>query len=163
MPKKRILTTCRPGTGSGTPRHLPPGAVPGARSARSRALVALVAEPEEEVEGGYSHQTALSLYELSDLNPAKLHMTVPTQPLRRSSDIPGIVVLHYRDLLKSEIQAGPGYKYTRPRRTILDLIEVGTLKCTFIRQALRQAVDRGLITRQQLRNTQLGESGTQDD
>ena len=31
---------------TGTPRHLPPGAVPGAGSARSCALVALVAEPE---------------------------------------------------------------------------------------------------------------------
>ncbi len=30
------------------------------------------------VEGVYSHHTALSLYDLSDLNPAKLHMTVPT-------------------------------------------------------------------------------------
>ena len=53
---------------------------------------------KEEVDGVYSHQTALSLHELSDLNPAKLHMTVPTN-FRRNSDIPGIVVLHYRDLL----------------------------------------------------------------
>jgi predicted transcriptional regulator of viral defense system len=112
---------------------------------------------KEEVEGVYSHQTALSLYELSDLNPAKLHMTVPTS-FRRNSDIPGIVVLHYRDLLKNEIQAGAGYKYTRPLRTILDLIEAGTVERTFIRQALRQAVDHGLITRQQLRNAQLSEA-----
>ena len=112
---------------------------------------------KEEVEGVYSHETALSLYELSDLNPAKLHMTVPKN-FRRNSDIPGIVVLHYRDLLKSEIQAGPGYKYTRPLRTILDLIEAGTVERTFIRQALRQAVDRGLITRQQLRKLEMSET-----
>jgi len=112
---------------------------------------------KEEIDGVYSHQTALSLHELSDLNPARLHMTVPTN-FRRNSDIPGIVVLHYRDLLKSEIQAGPGYKYTRPLRSILDLIEAGTVERTFIRQALRQAVDRGLITRQQLRNAQLSET-----
>ena len=112
---------------------------------------------KEDVEGVYSHQTALSLYELSDLNPAKLHMTVPKN-FRRNSDIPGIVVLHYRDLLESEIQAGAGYKYTRPLRTILDLIEAGTVERTFIRQALRQAVDRGLITRQELRNAQLSET-----
>ena len=112
---------------------------------------------KEEVDGVYSHQSALSLYELSDLNPAKLHMTVPTN-FRRNSDIPGIVVLHYRDLLKSQIQAGPDYIYTRPLRTILDLIEVSMVERTFIRQALRQAVDRGLITRQQLRNAQLSET-----
>src|ERR1039458_5406008 len=40
----------------------------------------------EEVEGAYSHHTALSLYDLSDLNPAKLHMTVPI------SDRPDLVL-----------------------------------------------------------------------
>ncbi len=109
---------------------------------------------KEEVEGVYSHQTALSLHELSDLNPAKLHMTVP-ENFRRNSDIPGIAVLHYRDLPKSDIQAGPGYNYTRPLRTILDLIEDEVIEPTFIRQALNQALERGLITRQQLRKAQL--------
>jgi hypothetical protein len=109
---------------------------------------------DEEVEGVYSHQTALSLYDLSDLNPAKLHMTVPSD-FRRNSEIPGILVLHYADLPKSDVQAGSGFKFTRPLRTILDLIESGTVERNFIRQALRQAVDRGLITRQQIRSAQM--------
>ncbi len=112
---------------------------------------------KEQIEGVYSHQTALSLHDLSDLNPAKLHMTVPSH-FRRNSDIPGILVLHYRDLPKSDMQGGPGYKFTRPLRTILDLIEAGAVERTFIRQALLQAVDRGLITRQQLRSAQLSET-----
>jgi hypothetical protein len=45
----------------------------------------------EEVEGVYSRHTALSLCDLSDLNPSKLHMTVPMD-FRRTSDIPGILV-----------------------------------------------------------------------
>jgi hypothetical protein len=109
---------------------------------------------DEEVEGVYSHQTALSLYDLSDLNPAKLHMTVPSD-FRRNSEIPGILVLHYADLPKSDVQAGSGFKFTRPLRTILDLIETGTVERNFIRQALRQAVDRGLITRQQIRSAHM--------
>jgi hypothetical protein len=109
----------------------------------------------EEVEGVYSHNTALNLYDLSDLSPAKLHMTVPVD-FRRSSDIPGILVLHYADLPKSGVQTAQGFKFTRPLRTILDLIEAGAVERRFIRQALRQAVDRGLITRQQIRNAQLG-------
>ena len=109
---------------------------------------------EEEVEGVYSHQTALSLYDLSDLNPAKLHMTVPAD-FWRNSEIPGILVLHYADLPESDVQAGSGFKFTRPLRTILDLIETGTVERNFIRQALRQAVDRGLITRQQIRSAQM--------
>lgn len=108
----------------------------------------------EEVEGVYGHHTALSLYDLSDLNPAKLHMTVPTD-FRRSSDIPGILVLHYADLPKSDVQTAQGFKFTRPLRTILDLIEASTVEQRFIRQALRQAVDRGLITRQQIRNARM--------
>jgi hypothetical protein len=112
---------------------------------------------KEEIEGAYSHQTALSLLELSDLNPAKLHMTVPTH-FRRNSGIPGIVVLHYDDLPASEIQAGPGYKYTRPLRTILDLIDSDAVERTFVRQALRQAVESGLVTRQQLRNARMSDT-----
>lgn len=109
----------------------------------------------EEIEGVYSHHTALRLYELSDLSPAKLHMTVPAD-FRRSSDIPGILVLHYADVSNSDVQTSQGFKFTRPLRTILDLIGAGTVEQRFIRQALRQAVDRGLITRQQIRNAKLG-------
>lgn len=108
----------------------------------------------EEVEGVYSHQTALSLYDLSDVNPSKLHMTVPPD-FRRNSDIPGILVLHYADVPPSDVQAAQGFQFTRPLRTILDVIEAGTLERNFIRQALRQAIDRGLITRQQIRNAEL--------
>jgi hypothetical protein len=108
----------------------------------------------EEVEGVYSHHTVLGLYDLSDLNPAKLHMTVPTD-FRRNSEIPGILVLHYADLPESDVQTSQGFKFTRPLRAILDLIEAGTVERTFIRQAVTQAVDRGLITRQQIRNARM--------
>lgn len=111
----------------------------------------------EEIEGIFSHQTALSLHELSDLNPAKLHMTVPTH-FRRSSRVPGIVVLHYADLPATDVQEGSGYKFTRPLRTVLDLIEAGAVERTFLRQALRQAIDRGLITRRQLRDASMSET-----
>lgn len=109
---------------------------------------------DEEVEGIYSHHTALGLYDLSDLNPAKLHMTVPTY-FRRNSEIPGILVLHYADLPESDVKAAQGYRFTRPLRTILDMIEVGTVERTFINQALRQALDRGLIRRQQIHTTRM--------
>ena len=109
---------------------------------------------DEEIEGVYSHQTALSLYELSDVHPAKLHMTVATD-FRRNSEIPGILVLHYADLPETDVNSGQGFKFTRPMRTILDLIEADTVERTFIRQALRQAVERGLITRHQIRDTEM--------
>jgi predicted transcriptional regulator of viral defense system len=112
----------------------------------------------EVTEGVYSHQTALSLYELSDLNPAKLHMTVPTH-FRRNSEIPGILVLHYADLADEDVQTAQGFKYTRPLPTILDLIEADTVERIFLRQALRQALHRGLITRHQIKRVNLSGPG----
>lgn len=110
----------------------------------------------QETEGVYSHQTALSLHDLSDLNPSQLHMTVPTK-FRRNSEIPGILVLHFADIPAVDVEAGPGFKFTRPLRTILDLMEADTVEHSFIRQALRQALHRGLITRQQIRTAQLAD------
>jgi predicted transcriptional regulator of viral defense system len=109
---------------------------------------------DEVMEGAYSHQTALSLYELSDLNPAMLHMTVPTH-FRRNSEIPAILVLHYADLASDDVQTAQGFKYTRPLRTILDLIEADSVERTFLRQALRQALHRGLITRSEVKRVKL--------
>src|ERR1700686_3009595 len=105
----------------------------------------------EEVEGVYSHHTTLSLYDLSDLNPSKLHMTVPTD-FRRNSEIPGILRLHYADLPDADVTTSQGYRFTRPLRTILDLIGAGTVEERFIRQGLREAVQRGLITHGQIQN-----------
>jgi hypothetical protein len=110
----------------------------------------------EEIEGVYSHHTVLSFYDLSDLNPAKLHMTVPAS-FRRSSEIPGVLVLHYADLPESDVETVQGFKITRPLRAILDLIEAGTVEQNFIRQAITQGVDRGLITRPEVRSRQMSE------
>jgi hypothetical protein len=122
-----------------------------------RGIYRLVQYPwNEEIEGVYSHHTVLSLYNLSDLSPAKLHMTVPTD-FRRNSEIPRILVLHYADLPESDVKTAQGYKFTRPLRAILDLIEAGTVEQRFIRQALRQAVDRGLITLPQIQNATMSE------
>jgi predicted transcriptional regulator of viral defense system len=109
---------------------------------------------DEVIEGVYSHQTALSLYELSDLNPAKLHMTVPTH-FRRNSEIPAILALHYADLASDDVEAAHGFKYTRPLRTILDLIEADSVERMFLRQALRQGLDRGLITRSEVKRVKV--------
>src|SRR5260370_26092499 len=72
-------------------------------------------------EGTYSHDTALSLHELSDIMPSKLHMTVPRE-FRRNSRIPQILVFHRAHLDPSEVQAMHGVRVTRTLRTIMDLL-----------------------------------------
>jgi predicted transcriptional regulator of viral defense system len=104
---------------------------------------------QEVPEGTYSYDTALSLYELSDIMPSKLHMTVPKR-FRRNSRIPEILVLHKAELNDGDIQDMHGVRVTRPLRTILDLLESGHVERKLIRQAIDEAMRRGLISKKQL-------------
>src|SRR5580704_12516813 len=104
---------------------------------------------QELTQGVYSHQTALSLHDLSDVMPAKLHMTVP-KGFRRNSEIPRVLVLHLADLPQSEIGAANGVRVTKPMRTILDLLEDGEVPPAILRQALREGLRQGLIRRSEI-------------
>jgi predicted transcriptional regulator of viral defense system len=104
---------------------------------------------QEVPEGTYSHDTALTLHELSDIMPSKLHMTVPKH-FRRNSRIPEILVLHRADLSDADIQDMHGVRATRPLRTILDLLQTGYVDRDIIQQAVDEAMRRGLITKKQI-------------
>jgi predicted transcriptional regulator of viral defense system len=104
---------------------------------------------KEAAQGVYSHQTALSLYDLSDMMPAKLHITVP-KSFRRNSEIPRVLILHFADLPQGDIGAVHGVRVTKPMRTILDLLEGGEMSPAPLRQVLREALRRGLICRSEI-------------
>lgn len=97
-------------------------------------------------QGVFSHQTALSIHELADVMPSKLHLTVPPG-FRRNSALPKIILLHWADLLTADIEQHQGYRVVRPLRTIADLLRDGAESRDRLRQALRQAMVRGLVTR----------------
>lgn len=101
-------------------------------------------------QGVYSHQTALSLYELSDVMPSRLHMTVP-YGFDRSAEIPSVLILHRAHLSQSDIGTIEGIRVTRPVRTILNVIAEGKLAPRLVRQAIREGEDRGLFTSDELR------------
>lgn len=96
-------------------------------------------------EGVYSHQTALSVHELSDANPAKLHMTVPSA-FRRSAKVPKILALHRANLDEKDVEQRQGFAVTRPLRTIADLVEADSVSQDIVEQALTEGWQRGLIT-----------------
>ncbi len=105
----------------------------------------------DEPQGVYSHQTALSIHELSDVMPSKLHMTVP-RTFRRNSSIPRILVLHKTELGKADIEQRQGYRVVRPLRATADLLEDGTESPDRLKQALAEALRRGLVTKAELQN-----------
>jgi predicted transcriptional regulator of viral defense system len=98
------------------------------------------------IQGVYSHQTALSLYDITDVNPAKIHMTVP-RSFRKGTSLPKILALHRAEIPQSDISRFQGYRVTSPARTIRDMLEAGTMQPQDIKAGLRQAVQKGLITR----------------
>jgi predicted transcriptional regulator of viral defense system len=103
----------------------------------------------EVSEGTYSHDTALSLHELSDLMPSKLHMTVP-KTFRRTSAIPEILILHRANLNPNDVQEIHGVRVTRPMRTIVDLLPTGHVDRSQLKQAVDEAIRRGLIGRREI-------------
>lgn len=100
-------------------------------------------------QGVISHQTALALFDLSDLMPALIHMTVPPG-FRRNSAIPKILVLHRGDLAGGDIEARQGYRVTRPLRSVADLLDAPAVSPGHLRQALSEGLERGLISRAEM-------------
>lgn len=103
----------------------------------------------DEPQGVYSHETALSIYDLSDINPARLHMTVPRSFRRRGAPAK-LPVLHRAAVHKDDIGKRFGVKVTRPLKTIADLLVTRTVQMDHMQQAVKQAFQRGLITRAEL-------------
>lgn len=101
-------------------------------------------------EGVYSHTTALALRDLSDANPAKLHMTV-SPAFRRNSEIPSVLILHKARLEPGEVVRERGFSTTTVLRAILDSAESGDADRGTLSQALQEGLRRGLITRTDLK------------
>ena len=99
-------------------------------------------------QGVYSHDTALVMYELSDINPSKLHMTV-SRSFRKNSLIPPHLVIHAGELGSDEIEDRLGYRVTTPCRTIVDLCREDSVDRELVRQAIAQGIQRGLISQRE--------------
>ena len=97
--------------------------------------------------GVLSHESALRLYSLSDVNPAKLHITLPLG-FRVRRQIPEYLSIHGSDLEPGDRHIWEGIPVTTPRRTIADCT-AASLGPALIGQALEEGVRRGLFTQQE--------------
>jgi predicted transcriptional regulator of viral defense system len=96
--------------------------------------------------GVLSHATALDLYELCDVNPSAIHLTVP-RGFRTRKEVPSTYRLHRRDLDPSEVGWHEGIPIVTPERAIIGGIEQA-LGWHLIEQAIGTARARGLISKQ---------------
>lgn len=96
--------------------------------------------------GVVSHDTALVVHGLGDVNPEKVHLTVP--PAFRAN-AEG-VVLHRGVVESSERQEHTGFWVTTVLRSIVD-VAAGSLDLDQLATAISEAIRRGLVTTQRLR------------
>jgi predicted transcriptional regulator of viral defense system len=95
--------------------------------------------------GVLSHETALDLHELCDVNPNAIHLTLP-RGFRTRKAVPEIYRLHRFDLDPAEISWHEGIPIVIPERAILGGIEQA-LGWQLIDQAIETACARGLIAK----------------
>jgi predicted transcriptional regulator of viral defense system len=94
--------------------------------------------------GVLSHETALDLYELCDVNPAGIDVTVP-RSYRTHRSVPALYQLHRRDLASEQIGRLRGLPIVTPMRAILDGIDAH-VRGELIEQAIQTAEQQSLIT-----------------
>lgn len=99
--------------------------------------------------GVFSHETALALHGLSDALPSKIHLTLPVEWQRRRLRIPVDVVLHHADVPAEERSWFGPIPVTNVSRTLNDCAKDG-LSPELMRQAAKQALRRGIVTRSKL-------------
>ena len=95
--------------------------------------------------GIVSHESALSVHDLSDANPAKIHLAVPAG-FHAKDDL---VVTHKAPLGPEDIESRQGWQVTTPLRTILD-VAGGEISQEHVDAAVSEAVERGLTSRREL-------------
>lgn len=92
-----------------------------------------------------SHESALALYDLSDVLPGEVHVTVPRTASRRRKGIR----LHTNRLSSGSLVKREGLLVTSVPRTIADVAKAG-LSEEHVARAMREALRRGLTTSQAL-------------
>lgn len=102
-----------------------------------------------EPQGTFSHSTALTLHELSDVMPRRLDMTVPPG-FQRMAAIPPVLRLHRARLGGEDVETIDGVRVTTPLTTLVDVIDNDTLARELQVQAVHEAISRGLIMRRHL-------------
>lgn len=102
-----------------------------------------------ERQGVFSHETALSLLELSDVLPPRVHVTLPAAWARRRFRLPQGVVLHHADIPNAERAWVGSVPVTAPVRTIADCVTAHASP-EVIEKAIRDALRRGVATEGEL-------------
>lgn len=99
------------------------------------------------VRGVVSHESALTLYDLSDASPSRVHITVPPS-VRIRRETPEYLVVHHASLDPADVTTHEHIPVTTVERTIRD-VAAAHIGPALVRQAIEDAGRIGLITNRQ--------------
>lgn len=103
-------------------------------------------DKNENPQACFSHNTALELYNLSDINPFDIHISVPKKFRNKIYDFFGSIILHKRIIEEIETQELDGLKVTTPLQTLIDVINDNSIDHKLIVQAVNQAYEKGMVS-----------------
>jgi predicted transcriptional regulator of viral defense system len=89
-----------------------------------------------------SHASALFLHQLSDVLPAKVHLTVP--PMFRKAAPRGCLLYKAR-LTAADIEVHEGFAVTKPQRTLRDVAGDPSITDEQLERAIQDSLRRGLV------------------
>jgi predicted transcriptional regulator of viral defense system len=121
---------------------------PANRLSQYREAVLWVRASQGPKQVALSHETALAVYGISDVNPSRVHISVPKDArLRRRK--PKWIVIHRSDLPPSDVTMHEGLPVTTVATSVLDVMEA-TGRVSWARQAIRDARKEGYISAAEL-------------
>lgn len=88
-----------------------------------------------------SHQSAMAVHDISDIMPAKIHLTVPPGFRKKA---PQVIVLHRANLSPHEIEPREGFRVTTPLRALVDAARVA-VDVERLADGIRDAIQKGLL------------------
>jgi predicted transcriptional regulator of viral defense system len=97
-----------------------------------------------DVAGVVSHESALAIHGLSDVNPARVHITLPAA-VRIRRQVPKGLVIHYADLVPEDVERVEGVPITTPERAIRET-HAGHLGNELIAQAIADGRRSGVLS-----------------
>jgi predicted transcriptional regulator of viral defense system len=97
--------------------------------------------------GRISHESALDLYGVSDVNPDKIHVTVPLG-YRTHREVPALYVLHREDLQPADASSFEGVPVVTAAKAIRQ-VHKQRLRRSLVEQAVEEATRAGWLRRRE--------------
>ena len=95
-------------------------------------------------QGTISHESALTIHNLSDALPKKVHLTLPEDQRRVRRKTPEWLELHFADISGEDKEWYDVVPVTQPARTLVD-VAIDRIELELLRQAVEDAKGRRMV------------------